>query len=231
LRELNVAIKDMVTCASQFVQGVLPYACPLVPMLIARAPPGSAREAEMNQVALLHAVLSELSHLVFSKFRAAELMVDSTFLSSATGTAKEEDWRLLLLIEQRKAAFWLKSIGEAAAGAAKLTDNTARSMAMQMIQCLFSSKWDAMGTSAQQLGEHVLPAAVAAVTAAMKAQVIASSMHSRLLQLCVPGWLQCNSIALGPQLQQAWLHNGQASLQCPQSTCSPVRSYWLISKR
>jgi hypothetical protein len=204
LGELNIAIKDTVTAASHFVQGLLPYAIPMVPLLIARAQLGSAVESQMNQLALMHAVLSELSQLVFTSFRASQLMVDSTFLNNI---ADDEDLRLLLLIEQKKAAFWLNSFGDAAASAEKIC-HTAKPLAAQMITSLFNSKviqWNANGKSKQCM-EQVLPAAVAAVKAAIKAQVIVSSMHSRLLHLCVPGWNNqgAQHSLFGPTAPASW---------------------------
>eukprot|EP00775_Hariotina_reticulata_P011137 gene11137-11290_t len=74
---------------------------------------GSAKLREVNQLALLHAVLSELSRLVFTEFRASQLLVDSTFM--ATDTAYEDDLRLLLLIEHKKAMFWLNASEDASA--------------------------------------------------------------------------------------------------------------------
>eukprot|EP00775_Hariotina_reticulata_P011135 gene11135-11288_t len=74
---------------------------------------GSAKLREVNQLALLHAVLSELSRLVFTEFRASQLLVNSTFM--ATGTAYEDDLRLLLLIEHKKAMFWLNASVDASA--------------------------------------------------------------------------------------------------------------------
>jgi len=226
LVELNIAIKDTVTAASHFVQELLPYAVPMVPLLIARAEPGSALVSEMNQLALLHAVLSELSQLVFTSFRASQLMVDSTFLNN---TADDEDLRLLLLIEQKKAAFWLNSFGDAAASAEKIC-HTAKPLAAQMITSLFNSKviqWNANGKSKQCM-EQVLPAAVAAVKAAIKAQVIVSSMHSRLLHLCVPGWNNEGGqhCLFGPTAPASWVKNWPGIVPLSSKHMQPGARLW-----
>lgn len=166
-------------------------------------------------VVLSHAVAGITASHVFGAFRKQHLLIDPFPGShSIFDNADEHPGLLLCLLrlERSKAVSWLKLLsgqsmqsGVVDPWADILVDGIARQVLQDLLQR--SSKiivWDA-AADAHAIATAIMPALKQVVLAAVKAQVIASVMHSRLLQLVVPGWLSSTTMMpMSPAPPASW---------------------------
>jgi hypothetical protein len=149
-----------------------------------------------HRAALIHLLLNTASSVVFDSFRQRHLLVE------AVGGADTVDDALLccqLKVEKQRAEAWLGLLQSNSAGS--MSSSNLPEQASAVVQDLTYAVMDALGdaggfvinwslSSSKEAYSALGPLLEPVVMAAMKAQAIVTVMHSRLLQLVVPG---CNS--------------------------------------
>lgn len=188
---------------------------------------GGAKLQQMKLCGMTHAVLAEVAHHVFGEFRTTDLLINSS--SSSFGEPPDEDALLLqLMLEEKNARRWLQLVNadrrskQEQAFDAQIVGEHARKILHGLLHS-GSLQWGGDAQTNQRMLEQLLPAAKEVAAAAIKAQVICSCMHTRLVQLHVPGWKQPGpgSVDFGDAAPSAWApwpgvvpwHIGSACMQ------------------
>jgi hypothetical protein len=155
---------------------------------------GSRLQQTMLQGAT-HAVLAEVARCVFGTFRIDNLLIDVS--SSPFDDPADEDTLLQqLMLEKKKAFNWLRLVnGDSSTPQGQyFVREFVEVFAHKVVDGLLSSQFvwwsDQSQANNRGIAEYLLPAARHVVAAAIKAQIICSCMHTRLIQLHVPGWHQ-----------------------------------------
>lgn len=200
--------KAIVVCASLESSGC---ASPLVPYIVDfKHLSAVSAWAGINPVALQHALSGIVANRVFGAFRKQHLLVNVQ-LSDIIGQDGSLDEGLLLCmlrLEKQRAERWLRllSLGRAALSSdeSHVVDAIGDSVMQDLLQQPSSFiSWKA-GTNFDLVAGTLRADVEGMVYAAMKAQAIASVMHSRLVQLVVPGWESSSTLALGLTAPANW---------------------------
>lgn len=136
-----------------------------------------------------HLLLCGLAKTVFTDFYAAQLAIEvgsaADFLPS---NEYDETLLLKLRLEKKKAESWLKALK------AEVHDNTVSSVVdcytEQFVSDMLIDYHFNLRDSKVLTGTALKDESRGLVSAAIRAQVIASAMHSQLIKIIVPGWLQ-----------------------------------------
>jgi hypothetical protein len=126
--------------------------------------------------------------------------------------ADEETLLLQLQLEQKKAHKWLQlaNADSNSAHGQYFDGQVVDWYAQQLLRGLLCPAWLLICPNAHanmcQIAEQLLPGAKQVVAASIKAQVVCSCMHTRLIQLHVPGWQQASpaGVAFGDAAPDAW---------------------------
>lgn len=153
-------------------------------------------QQQLDFNALRHALLLQVSHHIFGKFRSTHLTANpaDALLEPA---ADQEALLLQLQLDIRRAERWLQlANAEADTVAGQQYQIQLEEPTAAILDGLLSSP---LPTSPGQslTAELFLPKIRAVVAAAVKAQVICSAMHSQLMRLYVPGWQQQQQQSIG----------------------------------
>ena len=168
-----------------------------------------------QHASLSHLLLSTVGSVVFGSFRQQHLLVQGV------GGADNTDDSLLccqLKLEKQRSEAWLGLLQSSTAGS--MSSSTMPAYASRVVQEVTTKVMSALGkahkkqvewqfSTNQEANSALQPLVQPVVVAAMKAQAIASVMHSRLLQLVVPGWLSSTTallseVAHAPQNWSLW---------------------------
>jgi hypothetical protein len=202
--DLNQALKQLSDTTTPVVEGILSHtASRSVVVLVSNtidvhginAQAGSKLQ-QMKLHSVTHAVLAQVARHVFGTFRADNLLID-TSSSPFDDPADEQTLLLQLMLERKKAFNWLQLVNADSSGAAgqyferQVVDVYANKLVGGLLHCDPSLIWSAeVRENESSIINQLLPAAKHVAAAAIKAQVICSCMHTRLIQLHVPGWNQ-----------------------------------------
>jgi len=190
MKALKAALKEVGTLADAAAQAIIQGgSCPPLVPFIFHDPAHSGPAA--FKASVTRALLLAVSSSVFGTFRQSHLLA-----TGILGEAVEADVLCCQLkVEKQRAEAWLRLLPNSSTvqelscqgpvssmlqELVKVTIDQFESYHLKLLQWEFSSKEDAYDKFGPVLHQLVL--------AAMRAQVTASVMHSRLLQLIVPGW-------------------------------------------
>jgi hypothetical protein len=196
---LKAALKELSTLTSNAAATVLEkcWGEPFLPNIISvDALDVQQKRPAAYRAALIHLLMNTVSSVVFVSFRQRHLLIETV------GGSDSIDDALLccqLKVEKQRSEAWLGLLQSSSAGS--MSSNTLPEQASAVVQELTDAVIDALGnvqgyfidwslSSNQEAYSKLGPLLQPVVMAAMKAQAIVSVMHSRLLQLVVPG---CNS--------------------------------------
>jgi hypothetical protein len=167
---------------------------------------GTPKFKEVGRAAVTHLLLRTVGDAVFGSFRKQYLCVSSV---RATDSVDDSLLCCELKVEQARAEAWLKLLQSSAdlpAAAGCVVQQLVGSVvtALGKAQGVSMCNWNL--ASNEQALELLQPLIQPLVLKAMLAQATAAVMHSRLLQLVVPGWLSSSTVALsdGAVAPEAW---------------------------
>ncbi|KAF6260094.1 hypothetical protein COO60DRAFT_1686258 [Scenedesmus sp. NREL 46B-D3] len=171
-------------------------------------------ESKMRQLklhGLTHAVLAEAARHMFGTFRAHNLIIDISS-SPYDQPADEHAVLLQLMLEKKKALGWLQLVNADSSSkqgqyfGAQVVEEAAKSMAKGLLHSELLQWSDEVQQNKLSIVHQLLPAVRQVAAAAIKAQVICSCMHTRLVQLHVPGWQQPRGVVdFGGAASDAWV--------------------------
>ncbi|WIA42860.1 hypothetical protein OEZ86_008785 [Tetradesmus obliquus] len=229
---LHLALKQLSDSTSTLARALLSSntvnaVVPLVVDLHGIVKQGGAKLQQMELCGMTHAVMAEVAHHVFGAFRTTNLIINSS--SSSFGKPPDEDALLLqLMLEEKNARGWLQLVNadrrseQEQAFGAQIVGEHARTVLHGLLHSE-GLQWGGDAQTNQHMLEQLLPAAKEVAAAAIKAQVICSCMHTRLVQLHVPGWRQPGpgNVDFGDAAPSAWAswpgvvpwHIGSACMQ------------------
>lgn len=171
------------------------FAIPMLPWVVdlRRVRQNQQKKNQLVLCGLKHAVWNELFLTVHVGYRQSQLSMGSHMYSKLHDT---EALVLQLQLEKKLADHWLQrtadSTDNAAAGAA--IDKCTNTFMTQLLSNKHILQWD----KSRDPTSVLTPAARQLVAAATKVQIIASAMHSQLIRVIVPGWLQDTAIPALP---------------------------------
>jgi hypothetical protein len=196
---LKAALKELSSLTSTAAAAVLQkgWGEPFLPDIISYATLDEQQKwPAAHRAALIHLLLNTVSSVVFDSFRMRHIVIETV-----AGVDSIDDAILCcqLKVEKQRAEAWLGLLQSSSAGS--LSSSTLPAQTSAVVQQLTDTVIDALGeanncfiewsfSSYDEAHEALAPVLLPVVMAAMKAQAVASVMHSRLLQLVVPG---CNS--------------------------------------
>ena len=163
-----------------------------------------------QHASLSHLVLSTVGSVVFGTFRLQHLLVETVEVAEST------DDSLMccqLKIEKQRSEAWLGLLQSSTAGTmpahASMVVQEVTTKVLSALVRAHKKQVDWQFSTDQEANSALQPLVQPVVLAAMKAQAIASVMHSRLLQLVVPGWLSSTTallseLARAPQDWSLW---------------------------
>lgn len=194
IHTLQVALKELNTECQHLAEFLTQHSADgckvpnILDLPLAAERPSSSKE--LTVCGFRHLLLCKLAQTVFTDFYAAQLAVEvGSAVDFLPSNEYDETLLLKLRLEKKKAESWLKALK-----AAEVHDNTVLSVVdgytAQFVSDMLIDYHFNLRDSKVLTGKALKDESRGLVSAAIRAQVIASAMHSQLIKIIVPGWLQ-----------------------------------------